>query len=139
MCIMAHAHRYSKRTESTSSKASNGEQAPKEEDNPNIVVYRKVSTLSLHYFVEINVSFLARKVLCSTTQQWGRGFVFQFFQKVFVTNAPRPSSFAVRRSMYLTGITIHFSRGKNCSSLLFLMGVNSFTNGYHTVTIVLVT
>ena len=126
MCIMAHAHRYSKRTESTSSKASNGEQAPKEEDNPNIVVYRKVSTLSVHIIcVEINMSSLARKVLCSTTQQCGRGFVFRFLQKVFVTNAPRPPSFAVRHSMYLTGSTIHYSLGKNCSSLLFLMGVNS--------------
>ncbi len=45
MCIMA-THRYSKRTESTSSKASNGEQQAKEEDNPNIVVYRKVSLLN---------------------------------------------------------------------------------------------
>lgn len=58
MCIMAHAHRYSKRTESTSSKASNGEQAPKEEDNPNIVVYRKVSTISMYKSVPITSVFL---------------------------------------------------------------------------------
>lgn len=48
---MAHAytHRYSKRTESTTSKASNGEQLQqpqtptvREEDNPNLIVYKKV-------------------------------------------------------------------------------------------------
>ena len=42
---MAHSHRYSKRTESTSSKASNGEHGQREDDNPNMIVYKKVRSL----------------------------------------------------------------------------------------------
>ena len=98
MCIMAHAHRYSKRTESTSSKASNGEQAPKEEDNPNIVVYRKVSTLSLHYFVEINKSSEKSCVRPLNSAEEGLCLIF-----------PRPP-FAARHSVYLTNSTLHEER-----------------------------
>ena len=56
--VMAQSHRYSKRTESTSSKTSNGEQGNKDEENPNMIVYRKVGQRFMIFQTKNMVFFL---------------------------------------------------------------------------------